>query len=184
MTNGDWINIAAATASAVSAFFAYLTIRKSVKERRDDRLLSYAVKTLERAYESLVGEPCAIPPPANRLAWLTTARLIEDYKKAKMRIRDKVALEELEGHEEHWRHQFYLALEPLERCQPEFYSGSDNTRLLDRIPKVTAIIIHAFASWPEDKIDPLKAYKTPQDAVERLGVNKMWIGLRSYLNIL
>ncbi|MGY2184661.1 hypothetical protein [Pseudomonas sp. SDO5591_S426] len=184
MTVGDSANIAAAFAGALSAFFAFLTIRKSVNERRDDRMLSYAVKTLERAYESLVGNPRSVPPPADRLAWLTTARLLEDYKRAKVRIRDKVALEELEGHEEHWRHQFYLALLPLERCQPGFYSGSANSRHLDQIPKITAIIIHAFASWPEDKVDPLDAYKNQQDAVDRLGVSKMWIGLRHYLNIL
>jgi hypothetical protein len=184
MTGGDWANVAAACAGALSALFAFLTIRKSVNERRDDRLLNYAVKTLERAYESLVGDARVVPPPANRLAWLTTARLLEDYKKAKVRIRDKVALEELEGHEEHWRHQFYLALAPLENCQPEFYSGSGNARFLDQIPKITAIIIHAFASWPEYKVDPLDAYKNQQDAADRLGVSKMWIGLRRYLNIL
>lgn len=184
MTDGDWVNVAAASAGAISAFFAFLTIRKSVNERRDDRLLSYAVKTLERAYESLVGSSHTPPPPANRLAWLTTARLIEEYKKAKVRIRDRIALEELEGHEEHWRHQFYLALAPLENCQPEFYSGSANVRHLDQIPKITAIIIHAFASWPEAKVDPLDSYKNQQDAVDRLGVSKMWIGLRRYLNIL
>lgn len=184
MTGGDWANVVAAFAGAASALLAFLTIRKSVHERRDDRMLNYAVKTLERAYESLVGIPHTVPPPANRLAWLTTARLIEEYKKAKARIRDEVALEELEGHEEHWRHQFYLALLPLENCQPEFYSGSKNARFLDQIPKITAIIIHAFASWPEDKVDPLDVYKTQVDAANRLGINKMWIGLRRYLNII
>jgi hypothetical protein len=184
MTIGDWANVAAAFAGAMSAGLAFLTIRKSVNERRDDRLLPFAVKTLERAYESLVGDTRDIPPKPNRLAWLTAARLIEDYKRAKVRIRDKVALEELEGHEEHWRHQFYLALAPLEKCQPEFYSGSDKTTFFDQIPKVTAIIIHAFASWPEHKVDPLDTYKNPKDAEERLGVNKMWIGLRRYLGIL
>lgn len=183
MTGGDWANVAAACAGALSAFFAFLTIRKSVNERRDDRLLNYAVQSLERSYLSLVGEDRAIPPQPNRLAWLTTARLIEDYKKAKLRIRDKVALEELEGHEEHWRHQFYLALAPLEHTSPEFYSiGQGKGK--GPIEDVSAIVIHAFASWPNDKKDPLDAYKTREMAIATLGVSKWWITLRQHLDIL
>lgn len=183
MTGGDWASVASACAGALSAFFAFLTIRKSVNERRDDRLLNYAVKTLERAYESLVGNPRTVPPLASRLAWLTTARLLEDYKKVKSRIHDKVALEELEGHEEHWRHQFFLALTPLEDVNLEYYSSGQGPRR-SPIHDISAIIIHAFASWPDGKNDPVEAYKSREDAISKLGVAKWWITLRHYLNLL
>lgn len=179
LTNAEAVNIVAAFAGAISAIAACITIRRSSKDRADERHLDYAVRTLERAYRALCGNDGAGLAPADRLAWLTAARLLEQYKAVKAQISSKVVLAECEGHEEHWRHQFYLALEPLSRAAPSDYFQGHSP-----VHPVSAIIVHAFASWPDKKKDPIDVYDSAEDATNKLGVNKMWIPLRRYLNIL
>lgn len=124
---------------------------------------------------------CPQSPLCERLAWLTSARLIQQYKDTKSRIKSSVVLHECEGHEEHWRHQFFLALTHLENISPEYYSiGKGKGPIAD----ISAIIIHAFASWPEGKTDPLDVYSSNEDAVRSLGVNPWWITLRRHLKLL
>jgi len=185
MTAGDWANAIAAFSGSAAAIAAFVTIRVTARDRTDERMAGYAARTLERAYQALIGPDGAgqKPPAPNRLAWLTSARLIEQYKDAKGRIKSKVVLHECEGHEEHWRHQFYLALAPLENTSPEFYSIGEGKKK-GPIESVSAIIIHAFASWPDGKKDPLNTYETTEDAISKLGVSKWWITLRRHLNIL
>jgi len=182
MTLGDIANLIAAISGSAAAIIAVITIRMSARERADERLVGYAVRSLERAYESLVGQdPARAVIPADRLAWLTSARLIEQYKDAKARINNKVALHECEGHEEHWRHQFYLALQPLRETAPEYYSIGHGGG--GEIQPVSAVIIHAFATWPDGKDDPLAKYKNKDDAIAKLNVHLLWFGLRRYLKL-
>lgn len=182
MTAGDIANFIAAFSGSAAAVAAVVTIRVSARERSDERMASYAARTLERAYAALVGpDSTSQKAVCDRLGWLTSARLIEQYKDAKKRIKSPVVLHECEGHEEHWRHQFFLALTHLENISPEYYSvGKGKGAIAD----VSAIIVHAFASWPKDKNDPLDEYKTAQDAVSSLGVNPWWITLRRHLDLL
>lgn len=182
MTAGDIANFIAAFSGSAAAVAAGVTIRVSARERSDERMASYAARTLERAYAALVGpESTSQKAVCDRLAWLTSARLIEQYKDAKLRIKSPVVLHECEGHEEHWRHQFFLALKHLENTSPEYYSiGNGKGPITD----VSAIIIHAFSSWPKDKVDPINVYKTAEDAVSKLGVSPWWITLRMHLGIL
>lgn len=183
MTVGDYANFIAAFSGSAAAIAAFVTIRTSARERADERMAGYAMRTLERAYEALVGREGADQkhPEADRLAWLTSARLIEQYKYAKQKIKNPVVLHECEGHEEHWRHQFFLALSPLEKVDPDFYS---NRKGKGPIHNVSAVIVHAFASWPDDKEDPIDTYKTSQAAISKLGVSPFWIALRRHLDIL
>ncbi|UVL53957.1 hypothetical protein [Pseudomonas sp. B21-035] len=183
MTAGDYANFIAAFSGSAAAVAAFVTIRTSALERSDERMAAYAVRTLERAYQALVGPEGTAnkAPVADRLAWLTSARLIEQYKDAKQKIKNPVVLHECEGHEEHWRHQFYLALSPLENVSPGYYSDRKGN---GPIHDVSAVIIHAFASWPDDKEDPVDKYKTSDAAISKLGVSNFWITLRRHLNIL
>lgn len=179
-------NLVAATAGAASAFAAFWTIRRASKARANERYLDYAVTTLERAFSALMGRSEAgALPPSDRLGWLTSARLIEEYKSAKKRIKDPIILQECESHEEHWRNQFHLALSPLENISPEYYSPGKGAKK-DKAPihDVSAIIIHAFASWPKGKADPIDAYETTEVAISKLGVSPWWITLRRHLDIL
>ena len=159
-----------------------ITIRVTARERSDERLASFAIRTLERAYQSLVGAGyVAGPVPADRLAWLNSARLIEQYKDAKRRIKSPVVLHECEGHEEYWRHQFYLALQPTSRVAVDYFSAP-----LTGVPpihEISAVVVHAFATWPEGKSDPLDSYKNKDDAVSKLNVHLMWFSLRRYLGL-
>ena len=183
MTAGDYANFVAAFSGSAAAVAAFLTIRNSARERTDERMAGYALRSLERAYEALVGSDDLRqkPPVSDRLAWLTSARLIEQYKDAKQKIKNPIVLHECEGHEEHWRHQFYLALAPLENISPEFYSSRKGK---GPIHDVSAIIIHAFASWPDGKDDPIDAFKNSEVAISKLGVSPFWITLRRHLDIL
>ncbi len=182
MTPGDIANLIAALSGSAAAVIAVITIRVSARQRADERLVGYAVRSLERAYEALMGRtPATRAVQADRLAWLTSARLIEQYKDAKARIKNEVARHECEGHEEHWRHQFYLALQPLQNTSQEYYSighGSGGP-----IQPVSAIIVHAFAIWPDGKDDPLSKYETEEQAIKALNVHLLWSTLRRHLKL-
>ncbi|UQS92526.1 hypothetical protein M5C90_15855 [Pseudomonas chlororaphis subsp. piscium] len=115
---------AAAFAGAASAVFAGWAIRKASKERKNTHLLNHAKSSLERAFQALCeGTSSGEPPASDRLAWLTCARLIEEYKSAKGMIKDRLTLRECESHEEHWRHQFYLRLEPISEAPADYFSA-------------------------------------------------------------
>ena len=172
----------AAFAGAGSALAAVWTIRLSARARENERLLGNAVTTLERAYLALCGQTDRSSlPPSDRVGWLTAARLIEDYKDAKKRLKDPLIIRECEAHEEHWRHQFYLKLEPLSLGRVAYYTENSNT-LSGVIDKASAIIVHAFATWPEDKIDPLKKYTSKNDAESKLKISQKWSSLRFYVD--
>lgn len=168
-----------------------LTLANAEKARKEEELstrtrienerrLQYAITTIERAYLALRGrDPDAQVPPQNRLNWLTAARLIEEYRVAKDEVSDPQLVRECESHEEHWRHQVYLLLLPLATGYPDyFYSDGTSGR---SIQSVSAVIVHSFADWPEGKVDPLSAYRSIHDAVEKYPVHMTWFNLRNNL---
>ncbi len=176
------VNIAqtfAAVAAAASALFAGLTVRNYLKDRANAHLLSHAKTSLQRAFEALCGTTQAGAPPHDRLAWLTSARLIEEYKATKERISDKLTLQECESHEEHWRHQFYMRLESLQAGPASYFTPRPQG---SEIQKTSAIIIHHFATWPEGRIDPLSKYQSSDDTYDKLGIHMKWFHLRIFCN--
>lgn len=180
------LSTVSAIAAAASAFGAFYTIKKTGQNsrierdadgqaREDDRLLNHAKTTLERAYLALRGPSArATEPPRDRLNWLTSARLIEEYKATKKRITSDFTMRECESDEEHWRHQFYLLISPVAKRLGgiDYYRRISDQEL--GIDPVSAIIVKAFATWPEDRDDPLNKYKSPQDAANKLGVSRVW----------
>jgi hypothetical protein len=174
--------LCAAYAGAASAVFAAITIRSTAKARKNERLLGDAVRTLERSFIALVNQtPPGQIPPNDRLGWLTSARLIEQYKDAKKLINDAVILRECQSHEEHWRHQFYLRLESLAGGSLEYYSKGGSVECINQ---VSAVIVHSFADWERGKEDPLKKYKDAQDAVTKLKPLDNWFRLHQYCGTL
>lgn len=175
----DVAQAGAAVFGGLSAGFAGWTIWKSSKERKNSHLLNYSKTTMERAFFALCdGVAAGYHPPANRVAWLAAARLIEEYKKAKKRIKDPLTLEECESHEGHWRHQFYLRLDPLSETVPEYYG---QPRSATSIPPLAAIIVHDFAMWPDEKPDPLLAHELSKRAPEEWEAHLKWGALRQYI---
>jgi hypothetical protein len=186
-------NAIAAFAGAASAIAAFHAIKRNDDNlnkakveaaigAENARLLTHAITTLERAYVTLHG-PSAAPnvAPQSRLNWLASARLIESYKTTKARISDSVALEECESHEEHWRHQFYLLLRGLATGHPSYFQEKEN--IDSSIQPVSAVVVCAFAIWPDDKPDPLDKYHSSNHAAEELGVHLLWRNLRTSLDL-
>jgi hypothetical protein len=171
----SWESLAA-LAGAASAIAAFWTIRSTAHTKENERLLKHATQTLERAYEAIADGNHRIPPDPDRLAWLTAARLIVEYRETKKMISDRSIFRECESHEEYWRHQFYIWLSPLEIGAVGFYQTGP-------IDKTSAVVVHSFADWPDGRIDPLSIYETPQVAIDRLGVSRLWHSLRTYLGI-
>lgn len=168
----------AAFAGAGSAIAAVWTIKKTASARENERLLAYAVLTLERSFSALIGqsEP-GTPPPSDRLGWLTAARLIEEYKTAKKRLEDPLILQECNSHEEHWRNQFRAKLELISEGPMDFYTQQGFGH---EVQKTSAIIVHNFAEWPEGRVDELDQYLNTDDAIKRLGISNKWFVLRYY----
>lgn len=177
----DLAQAGAAVFGGLSAGFAGWTIWKSSNERKNSHLLSYSKTTLERAFATLCdGVAAGYHPPANRVAWIASARLIEEYKKAKERIKDPLTLEECESHETHWRHQLYVRLDPLSKTVPEYYGPPRGN---DSIPPWAAIIVHNFAMWPDDKPDPLDALELAVRTPNEWDTHLKWQALREYIRI-
>ncbi|MFJ3431026.1 hypothetical protein [Pseudomonas fragi] len=170
--------VIAAFAGAGSAIAAICTIKKSDRSRENERLLAYSVLTLERSFAALVGQSAqdSVPPP-DRLGWLTSARLIEEYKSAKARLKDPLILQECNSHEEHWRNQFRARLELIPYDPARYFTLGG---IGHGVHKTSAVIVHSFATWPDGKIDELDKYMNTADAINKLGISNLWVGLRRY----
>ncbi|MCP3658164.1 hypothetical protein [Herbaspirillum sp.] len=149
----------------------------STTDKRNDRLVREAILTLERAYEALIGEERQIPPPSNRLNWLTTARLLESYSKLKNQIfLDDTQKLVLAQNEEHWRHKFYLALESLTVNFGYYQGGSSGV-----IEKRSALVVIAFSNWPEGKVDEIDQLKLEDLINDNETALKIHAALRMYI---
>jgi hypothetical protein len=176
----DSAQTVAAFAGALSAIFAWWAISKSSSDRKNSHLLHHAKTSLERSFQALCGDtPANSVPEYDRTAWLTCARLIEEYKAVKTRITDKLTLQECESHEEHWRYQFYVRLSAIQDGPEGYFTPRPRG---EEIQKVSAMVIHAFATWPDGKADPLCKYKSADDAYNKLGIHLLWFKLRLYCN--
>lgn len=193
----------AALAAAASAVFSASSARAAFKaikqneiqhaenqakieaQRENTRLLDHAIVTLERAFTALMGNDVQLPaPPRNRLNWLTSARLIEEYKATKDRISDPLLLRECNSHEDHWRLQISRKLESLTMGQPEYFKhtkGNDRSHM--PIHLVSAVVVCSFSQWPEDQLDPIDKYASPADASARLHLSQAFAQLRFHAGI-
>ncbi|WGK60503.1 hypothetical protein QAO71_10400 [Halopseudomonas sp. SMJS2] len=180
----DSFTTLSALAAAASATLAWCSITQQRKEhqqsaarRENERLLEHATTSLERAFSALMSGDLSQPsPPRDRLAWLTAARLVEEFKETKARINDPLLKRELESHEEHWRRQFYLKLEPLAMANVAYFKPVD-PRDDEAILLASAVVLHAFADWPEGRDDPLDALGSAKEARDRLKPSKKWLSL-------
>lgn len=168
--------------AAVALYLSYNNIRKSNITKRDSEISSCAVRALERAYNALTNGKVNIPPEANRLNWLTAARLIENYKKLKSTIKLEEYKTVCEESEEHWRHQFYLILNMHNISSIDYYKGikPPNSSNREYLEPRSLIVIYNFALWRKDKKDPIDSV----DLVKILEEKNIFdgnYGLRYYL---
>lgn len=156
MNASDWMALAAIL---ISMFGLYYTIRTNVIQRRldqDKELLSQLITTLSNAYSAIAptneGE---FTPQRDRLAWLTCSRRLLSYRKLKAKLQTGLYKNLTEEHEEHWRHQFFCLLEQID--SKEFYSWMMMKSCQEQyIEPRSAVIIHRFATWPNEKRDPIE----------------------------
>lgn len=143
----------------VTAVIACFAIIWPLRYQRSAALLDQSVRALERSFDALtVNGTTTAPIVADRLSWLTAARNIETYKALKRKIPVKVYRRIAEDHEEHWRHRFYVLLTHPALRQRSYYGDSrPMPRANRRSPVVpeSAVIVHAFAKWPEGREDPI-----------------------------
>lgn len=173
----------ASVAAAVAAWRAASVSSQANKQtkvtRKDDELLVHAGQCLERSYEALMrnSEEGAAPIP-DRFNWLLCARLLEEYKDTKFKISSRTVKTRCEGVEDYWRYKIHDRLKPI-TCSMGYYQSGD--KKMGNIYPISAIIVHAFAEWPEGKADPIDRYPTSEDAYQQLGVSRRWASLLQYL---
>lgn len=191
-----WTTVAAVAAAlsaatgAASAYAAFRAIKVSnsnhskalaeaEKDRKNERLLSHAITTLERAYSTLVGgKPDFNVPPKSRINWLTSARLIEEYKSTKSRINDPLILQECTSHEAFWRHRIYVKTSDLDTGFPDYFrQGAENS-----IQLTSAVIVTDFAMWPEGREDPLKDPGNSVESITGRPIHLKWFHLGQIVN--
>lgn len=174
----------------VSAFVAFLAYRANLRKQEEDRvrdadkeLLAQAQKSLEWAYNSLTDNNTSIPPKPVRLNWLNSARHLLRYSKIAMRIRSETYMIIQAELREHWRHQFYLALNHDALQSNRYYENLEVQSWLENIEVSSALVVVSFSNWPKDLKDPTdevdrSALLTDTEALK----GKAGRGLRSYIS--
>jgi len=147
-----------AAAAAVSAIVSMAAVLLPMRVQRSQRMLDQAIQSLERAYEVLSASADSGPPIADRLAWLTAGRLLQQYEMIKGLVIAKEHKLVLVEQEEYWRHRFYVLLAPLAMRAPSYYSDKGLSRAgkgRGPIEPMSAVVVNRFAHWPDGKLDPL-----------------------------
>ena len=146
----------------ISVFIALLNYHLNTIKQREDKiysidkeLLEQAILSLKWAYNSLTQKGMFIPPKANRLNWLTSARHICRYNKISCEIKSDIYNIVCAEHEEYWRHKFYLALDHKTLNNKAYFMDKRGSGFGENIALNSATIIDEFSSWPENKIDPI-----------------------------
>ena len=181
MSSPDIASISSAVFAGVSALIAACAIYLPARAQASQKLLDQAQLSLERAYEALSSGGRELSPPApDRLNWLTAARHIQRYKSLKDKLTDRTHRTICEEQEEYWRHRIYLCLQTSQPYQPTYYMEQLAPSPRSAIDKTSALIIHAFAKWPDGRADPLEKV----DINELIGKGRALEGnpgLRAYI---
>jgi hypothetical protein len=177
----------AAFVSLIVAFFAYWNSRKKnsydVTSKEDQELCIYASKVLEESYRELTQNGLVINPvEANRLNWLTSARLILRHQEIKSKIKSDVYILICEENERHWEHEFYKILQHSELMSGTYFKGNKMFNSCENISPDSAVVVFKFARWRRNYEDPLETInykKLLNDEPEILNGRN---GLESYLD--
>lgn len=181
MSPSDIASISSAVFAGISALVAAYAIYVPARMQASQKLLDQAQLSLERAYEALSSGGRELSPPApDRLNWLTAARHIQRYKGLKGKLTDETHRTICEEQEEYWRHRIYLCLETPQPVQPTYYVKRLAPSPKAAIDKTSALIIHAFAKWPDGRPDPLDTANT-KELIENGRALEGNPGLRAYI---
>jgi len=171
--------IVAAIAMGVSAFIAWTAIKTPQKDRESKNHLDQAILSLQRAHAALTDEGKSELARPDRMNWLTAARHIETYKVLKRGVTEPSHKVLCEDHEEYWRHRIHLAINMHNIVQPSWYDEDRAAKKSGLYPP-SLLIVYGFASWPENKEDPIDRADLAGIAREH-DVRKGNVGLEMYL---
>lgn len=184
LTDGE-LRVLGGAVSVATVLISVFAITRPLRYQKSAALLEQAVRALERAYNALTVDGTQTDPvPPSRLNWLTAARNLETYKALKRTIGVKVHRRIADDHEEHWRHLFYLALQGNAYHQPTYYRepvAAPRVQRTGGIEPHSAVIVHAFAKWPDGRPDPVE-HADFDRIFEETDPRPGNIGLRHFLN--
>lgn len=171
--------IVSIVAMGVSAFIAWTAIKTPQKDRESKNHLDQAILSLQRAHAALTDDGRSEHAQADRMNWLTAARHIETYKVLKNGVTEPSHKVLCEDHEEYWRHRIYLAIDMHNIHQSSWY---DENRAIRKscLSPASLLIVYGFATWPEDKEDPIDLADLEAIAKQH-DVRKGNVGLGLYL---
>ena len=160
----------------IGAAVAYYVHYASTKRLESDDYLRKSINMLEEAYELLVDPDDDRIPNNDRLAWLSSARLIKRSLVISKRITVLSHKEIFSDTSQYWRWNFHSLLRFNEDYLPEsFFRGvswspastNRNTvspaggasrvirRQSDALDQRSLTVIYRFMEWPSDLEDPL-----------------------------
>jgi len=145
-------------------FIAYLSYKANVQKSNDDRdrdhdkeLLAQARTSLQWAYNALTDDGATIPPRADRLNWLTSARHLLRTKTLADRIKNSTYRTIYDEIEEYWRGKFYGALSHDALRLWTYYADEAKPHWPEKIEITSALIIIDFLNWKKGAPDPTDA---------------------------
>jgi hypothetical protein len=181
LTDPQWIEIAKLIVSVftlMSIIIAYRSYRANLKKLNEDRVrerdkefLAQAQKSLEWAYEVLTEGGGSVPPKANRLNWLTTARHLLRGRKIAVQIQSDTYKTVYAEIEEYWRHKVYVALSHDSLRRWTYYADQTAPEWPENIEISSALVVIDFSNWNENTDDPT-------DLVDRESLMKSGGGLK------
>ncbi|KFX62362.1 hypothetical protein [Paraburkholderia fungorum] len=171
--------VIAAIAMCVSAYIARTAIKTPQRDRESKNHLDQAILSLQRAHGALTNDGRAERAEPDRLNWLTAARHIEMYKKLKQGVTEPSHKVMCEDHEEYWRHRVADAID-MYALRPKGWYEEDRANRRSGLHPESLVIVYGFASWPDDKGDPIDEADLAAIAAAH-DVRKGNHGLRDYL---
>ncbi|HEF4738876.1 hypothetical protein KTD19_07835 [Burkholderia multivorans] len=171
--------IIAFVALCVSGYISRKAILTPQRDRESKNHLDQAILSMQRAHGALTNEGRDEFAKPDRGNWLRAARHIETYKTLKQGITEPSHKVMCEDHEEYWRHRVYEAIDMYALRQPGWYD-EDRVNKRSQLEPRSLIIVYGFASWPDDKIDPIAVADISAIAANH-DVRKGNHGLRTYL---
>lgn len=189
MDLGTWISLGAAAFAGIAALatgWGAWVARKNHRETTflevQRRSLNSASECLKTAYESIEPAASGEPPIADRLAWLTSARNIQNAKEMASHIENSFLLSCWEIEMEIWRSRFYKLLSHHDLMSPGYFGQPGDG---EAIHHTSAYIITMFSKWDDDHEDPIDAFEdlTFSDMIKDIG-SVQALGTRLYLESL
>lgn len=183
MSLSDYI----ASFSFIIALFAYKNSKAKnsydIISKEDQELCLYASKVLEESYRELTQNGTVINPvEADRLRWLTVARLILRHEQIKSMIKSEVYTLICEENERYWKNEFYKILQHQSLMTSEYFKGNKFRNTCENISPRAAVVIFKFARWRKNYSDPLISFNYKETLNNEPEILDGRNGLESYID--